>query len=384
VLRVRTSHLAVITLVLCGAHVSAQDPAPVYQTGSDKGIKFALESILRTEWTDTENVTFQSDQRQVARVKPRIEGRWAMLTLGVGGDFVYSSDQNDKIGVKEGTPGPPPIIRDNYRSRDARLDLAFLNIQPASWFKVEAGRIPMPLGVTEMIWDRELRVQGAALTLQATNVGPLSRLALTGLGLRGGHVFEDEDTDLGDEDTAMLGGGLTAVFGQPGNTQTELMAAYMKWEKLGDLVPQIRRQNTRVAGLVTDNYNVWDFKIRLHREGQVPWQLVAEHAVNTAFDEGNKGTWAALVLGSTESSRMRLEYTYASVDKDATVAAYGADDFLWVTGWEGHRVDLGIKTGERAALHGVAQTQRFKDGPVALQQEWENRFRIEVRVSAAN
>ena len=376
----RTVHLAMLSLVLA-VPAAAQDPAPVYQTGADKGFKFALESVVRTEWTEIENVTFQDDHRQMGRVKPRIEAMWSKLTIGVGGDFVYSSDDNDETGDP---PVEPPIIRDNYRSKDARLDLAFLKLEPTSWLSMQAGRFPMPIGVTEMTWDRDLRVQGAAVGLQHRGTGAISRVALTGVGLRGGHVFENEDTRLESTDTQLLMAGLTTVFGQPGNTQTEIVVAYMTWEHLDDLVPQVRRQNTRVAGLVADNYDVWDLVLRFKREGQVPWQLVGEASVNTALDDDNKGYWAALVLGSTDSSRMRLEYTYATVDKDATVAAYGTDDFLWVTGWEGHRVDAGIKTGERTSLHGIAQIQRFKDGPVAVQKIWENRYRVEIRVSASN
>ena len=68
------------------------------------------------------------------------------------------------------------------------------------------------------------------------------------------------------------------------------------------------------------------------------------------------------------------------MDKDATLAAYGADDFLWVTGWDGHRLDLGMKTGEHTSTHVVGQVQRFKDGPVAVQDEWERRLRVEIRI----
>ena len=86
-------------------------------------------------------------------------------------------------------------------------------------------------------------------------------------------------------------------------------------------------------------------------------------------------------MGSTETSRTRLEYTYAKVDRDATLAAYGADDFLWVTGWDGHRLDLGFRAGPHSALHAVGQLQRFKDSPRNFDYDvWVKRFRLELRV----
>jgi hypothetical protein len=110
-------------------------------------------------------------------------------------------------------------------------------------------------------------------------------------------------------------------------------------------------------------------------------QLVAEYCWNTAADTLNDGIWAALVLGSTESHRARLEYTYANVDRDATQGAYAADDFLWTTGWDGHRVDLGVRTGGHAALHAVGQLQRFKDSPRGFDNDvWVKRYRLELRI----
>ena len=46
---------------------------------------------------------------------------------------------------------------------------------------------------------------------------------------------------------------------------------------------------------------------------------------NTALSEGNKGLWFGLTLGELGTSPARLEYTYAKIDRDATVAAFNAD-----------------------------------------------------------
>ena len=70
-----------------------------------------------------------------------------------------------------------------------------------------------------------------------------------------------------------------------------------------------------------------------------------------------------MVLGSTATARGSLEYTYASMDKDATLAAYTTDDFIWGTGWSGHRLDLGVRISDRASSHVVGQLQKFKDSP---------------------
>jgi hypothetical protein len=97
-------------------------------------------------------------------------------------------------------------------------------------------------------------------------------------------------------------------------------------------------------------------------------------------DANNKGLWLAAVLGSTRTARGSLEYTFAQVDAEATLAAFAADDFLWETGWEGHRADIGIRLRENYALHGVLQRQRFKDAPQAVERDrWLDRYRVEIR-----
>ena len=87
--------------------------------------------------------------------------------LGVGGDFNYSSDEN--------TEPPPLLLRDNYDSRSARVDLAFARVEPVRWLRIEGGRFEMPVRLTEMIWDRDLRPQGAALTLAHRDAAGVDR-----------------------------------------------------------------------------------------------------------------------------------------------------------------------------------------------------------------
>jgi len=90
----------------------------------------------------------------------------------------------------------------------------------------------------------------------------------------------------------------------------------------------------------------------------------------------------AAVLGNVGVSRASLAYTYASVDKDATVAAFNTDDFFWGTGWEGHRLDLATGTVKSSSIHGIAQRQRFKDSPdPVLAEQWVTRYRLEWRTT---
>jgi hypothetical protein len=199
------------------------------------------------------------------------------------------------------------------------------------------------------------------------------------LGAKGSHVFDDSET-------GMLIASLGADLKTGEKSRFELLGSYVAFFDADELEPILRRQNLRVAGAPAPaplalDYRVVDLIARLRTTGNVPGMLVAEYCWNTEADELNKGIWAALVLGSTETAPARLEYTYASVDRDATLGAYATDDFLWATGWDGHRVDLGFRSGAHASVHAIGQLQRFKDSARGFDNDvWVKRYRIEVRV----
>lgn len=369
----RSLLLAVLAAALPPS-AAAQDPDPVYQQGKQYSVEVKLDGVLRQEWTDP--IPLIETDRALGRMRPRVEIGVDRLLFGVGGDFVYGSEKNTEFAPVM------PLLRDNYDSRDARLDLAFVRAQ-AGGARFHLGRFPMPVRLTEMIWDRDLRPQGAALALEAVDRGPFKRLSITGLGARGSHVFPAGGAfDLSDRETLWIASA-SALAGLGGRATLELLGSYVTWSDLEHVDPRLRRQNTRASagGPLGREYDVVDLVARFNREGRVEVQLVADYCWNTAVDTNNKGLWLAAVLGSTRTARASLEYTFAKMDPDATLAAFAADDFLWETGWEGHRADLGVRLREHYALHGVAQRQRFKDAPqVAERDRWLDRYRVELRV----
>lgn len=353
------TRVAVAVTLLAASSAAAQDP--VFQ--SPKRLTFQGEGLLRQEWTrDLQGV---DSDRFRARALPGLRLSLGPVVLGASGDFQWSTDENVVAGQ--------PLIRDNYDSRDARVDLAFARLETGP-LDLAGGRFEMPIAFTEMIWDRDLRPQGGALTLALRDRGSLRRLALTGLGARGSHVFDDDDT-------TMLSAALDARFALGDAWRLELLGAFVTWLDPEKLEAKIRRQNTRVAGAIVRDYDVVDAVVRFRRDGPVPVQIVADGCLNAAVDDRNRGLWLSLVLGSTQSARVRGEYVYAFVDPDATLAAYATDDFVWSTGWEGHKADLGLALGRHVALHGVGQLQRFKDSPRPEEREdWVKRFRVELRL----
>ncbi len=362
---------AALACLALATSAAAQDE--VYQPDKKYSFRLVGDALAREEWTwdiFVSPTATRKEDRWRLQARPRLEVGLGKLVLGVGGDFNYSKDENTKLAA-----GAPQLYRDNYSSRDARVDLAFASLKPASWLQVQGGRFVMPIAFTEMIWDRDLRTQGGALTLAMRDRGPVRRLGVTGLWSRGSHVFDDGSTTL-----FTTGADLDLRLGE--NTSLEVLAAWMDWSRITTMDPRIRRQNTRVGGQFVFDYEVLDFVARLRLGGTVPVQLVGDFCLNTKVDEKRQGIWLAAVLGSLRTTVVRGEYVYADVENDATLGAYGADDFLWTTGWKGHRLDLGGRLTDNASLHLVGQLQQFYRSPRPAERDlWVKRVRAELRFS---
>lgn len=337
--------------------------------------------LARQEWT--ENIFSKPDpvpgQRRRFQLRPRMELESGSLRILVGADLNYSSDKN--VAPKDEAV-PLRLIRDNYDSRGIRLDLLALGVTLGGNLKVDVGRMPMNLRTTEMIWDRDLRAQGVAVAWGLVSQGSGQEVVrLAGVYSRGGHVFRDTRAATGSstgEGVTLKGGSLDIGIGT--KIRGEVTASYLRFDKTEFLEPMIRRQNTRrTGGVLGAEFGVVDLVGRFRWDARVPVQAVFNYAINHKATSQKNGLWATAVLGSLKDSRARVEYTFARVDRDVTVAAYAGDDFFWGTGWLGHRVDLGIAQTPQTSYHVVGQLQRFKDGPLAERQNTVQRLRVEAR-----
>ena len=362
---------AAALLLLASVPALGQTAQAIYQ--KEKPYALIVDGMYRQEWTKDLTCTSVDDReieescnRNRFQLRPRLELGTGAFKFGVGGDFSHSNQDNTVPGVGLTRVG---LIRDNYRSKDARLDLAFLRVE-TDWFGLQGGRFLMPIGLTEMIWDADLRLQGGEVTL-GVPFGDAGRFSITGVHARGSHVFEDDETKMW-----MASGVIdTGSF--------ELIGSFIRFEGLDGLDPRLRRQNSRRldGSFRLERYDVLDFVLRLRKEGQVTTELVADFSWNLEADDDNRGTWLSLNLGDLVTTRGRLGYTYANIDQDATLGAYNTDDFIWATGWEGHRAEVDVKGGTYSSVAGVAQWQRFKIAPDAtVSEKWIKRYRLELRV----
>jgi hypothetical protein len=367
--RSRVPLLLALTLVSV-APALAQDAATAQ---TSRYGNFHIDMIGREEWTRDIPVKdgTVNESRWSIQARPRYEVTLSVFDLGVGAAVNYSQDRNYEA-PKAGTELPEgstlTIIRDNYRSRDLRLDLAYLRLRlgPVS---AQGGRFLMPLPLTDMVWDHDLRPQGGAASLTLGGQSSSKQFAVTGIYATGSHVFADK--------SVMYGGGAQLTFATGKSSGLQLAGSYLLFDKLDELDPVLDRQNSILGGHFLHDYRVADAVVRFSTPGQMT--LVADYCWNTTLSSDNRGLWLAATLGAVATTAAQIDYTYARIEKDATVAAFNGDDFYWGTGWEGHRFEIGRATAKNSSAHAIAQWQRPLGDSAS--HDWVLRWRLEWRSS---
>ena len=244
----------------------------------------------------------------------------------------------------------------------------------SAWLRLHAGRFAMPVRLTEMIWDRDLRPQGAAVTLQATDRGPFKRLAahrprrarqprvprrraplISPTARRCGSRPPPPLAGVGERATVELLG-VVRDLRRPRVRRSAPAPPEHPRVARRPAGPRLRRGGPRRA-----------LQPRGARGGPARGRLLLEHGRGrrTTRGCGWPRCWARRARRPRPSSTRTRRWI-----PDATLAAFAADDFLWETGWEGHRADLGIRL-PRALRPARAwpSCQRFKDAPQPAERD---------------
>ncbi|MBN2371332.1 MAG: putative porin [Vicinamibacteria bacterium] len=365
----KTTYCLVLSALLVTSSASGQ----TYQRQSEP-YAFTVDTLARYEWNEEAPDEYVEARRWLLRLRPKIELGGPSLALGIGAEFNHGSDKNTEL-----PDDAPRLLRDNYDSRAGRLDLAYIRIRPMTWIEIQGGRFPMPGELTEMVWDPDLRPQGAAISVsQSDGSGTWSRTGLTLLWARGSHALDHKHGDLLLASARL--GMHPGPYTQRQRTELGLAGTFLQFSRLEDLDQRLYRQNSLQNGKLESRYRVIDVSGALKSSADVPLSLSVDYCWNIEAEEKNRGLWLSFTLGDLGLSLARFNYAYARVDRDAVLAAYATDDFLWGTGWDGHRGEVAARIGPRTSLHLIGQLQRFKDAPDLEERDrWSKRVRLEMR-----
>jgi hypothetical protein len=203
---------------------------------------------------------------------------------------------------------------------------------------VELGKARLPLELTPMLWDDDLRPLGASLRL-AGSVGDFSHWSL----VAGRFEPDPLDTDGARFDAIQLGWEMPAF----GESTVGARLAYLDWSGLNHYAATLGRGNTLVPRPLryVFDYRLLDAQLFLRsRMGAKSLEARLDRVRNLDATVNDTGTRASLVYGDRfdpDQPGWEFGWSWQRIERDAVVAAVTADDWWFHTAARGHMPWIG-------------------------------------------
>lgn len=274
-------------------------------------------------------------ERQDARA--RLGGTWAaMPTLDFGAaiELAAGSDANRDNRINN----------DNERSDSANLDQLFLRWRAGEHTTLLAGKAPLPLELSPLTWDRDLRPAGVSID-HGFALNDFDRLQLTAGWFAGQHLYGD-DSRIGAVQLAWR-------WHEGAPTRAAVIVSWLDFSGLGELTRQgLSRTNRKLGPTLLSDYRLLDLQLVGRTEfGTWPVELRLDYVHNTGADDANKGGRGSLVVGDRwQPHGWEFGFAYQRVQRDAVMAAFNEDDWWFHSFTRGGMPWIGYGIAERWSL----------------------------------
>jgi hypothetical protein len=314
--------VAVLLFALAAPALAAEDGAGAWSWYGD--LKLRIDHV--------QDLSGRDDlERNKGRLRFGTRRMFGDLEFGVALEAAIGSDDNRDNRRNN----------DNERSDAANLDELYVRWSPADDTSVLVGRSALPLSLTAMLWDSDLRPIGASVS-HSIATGDFDRLALTAGYFAGTHLYEDDSRI-----TAIQAGWFLREGTDFGG---DIQLAWLDFDDLEQLTVQgLARTNRRVSGVLLSEYQIVDLQAGLHTTlNKWPLNLRVDVARNTGADDLNEAGRFSAALGDKLQPR-GWEYGYAvqRIQRDAAMAAFNEDDWWFHSFTRGHMAWVGYGIDER-------------------------------------
>lgn len=274
--------------------------------------------------------------------RPDFDRTRARARLGLNALFGSAWEFTGSIRIAQGTDDNRDNRRnnDNERSDNFGIDQVMLRWRASEDASLQFGKAPLPLDLSAMLWDPDLRPIGVAWD-QGFAVGELNRLHLTAGYFAGDHLYGDESR-IGAVQLAL---GLHE--GAP--TRGRISLGFIDFSDLDELTRQgLARTNTVVAGALVNDYRLLDLQLAAHTElGSWPIDLRLDLVRNLDADAKRDGTRISLSAGDIrQPGGVVVGLALHRIQRDAVMAAFNSDDWWFHSNMHGQRGWVGYGFNE--------------------------------------
>lgn len=245
------------------------------------------------------------------------------------------------IRIAQGTDSNDDNRRnnDNERSDSIGLDRLFVRWRPSETTSMTLGKTPLPLELSPMVWDADLRPAGVVVD-HSIALDAFDRLQFVGGYFAGQQLYGD---------TSRIGAAQVAWRWHEGAPlRFAAIASYLDFSDLDELTREgLARTNSVAGGQLVNDYRLLDLQLVGRVEaGGWPFEGRIDYVNNLGADDANEGVRASLVAGDrTKPRAFEFGAAFQRIQRDAVMAAFNSDDWWFhsaVRGemlWVGYGID---------------------------------------------
>jgi hypothetical protein len=283
-------------------------------------------SMFGDLWAGYDHVSgLPNNRTDLERVRGRLrfgaawtpDARWEIvgaLKLAQGSDANHDNRRNN----------------DNERSDAIGLDRLLVRLRAGENTQLQLGKMPLPLELSPMLWDDDLRPAGFAAE-QSFSVGEFDRLQLIGGWFAGQHLYGDQ--------SRIAAAQLAWRWHEGAPTRVGVLLTYLDFSDLDELTRQgLARTNSIANGRLSHDYRLLDLQL-VGRTGPAHWPIEArvDMVRNLGADRERDGMRASVSVGDRHQARgWEFGWAWQRIQRDAVMAAFNADDWWFHSAARGH------------------------------------------------
>ncbi len=296
----------------------------------------------------------------------RTRGR---LRFGLNGVFASNWEFAAIARIAQGSDDNRDNRRnnDNERSDSFGVDQVLLRWHASELASLQFGKAPLPLDLSPMLWDPDLRPLGIAYE-HSFALGDLDRLHLVAGYFAGQHLYGDESR-IGTAQIAWRW-----RDGAPTNGSVSL--SWLDFSNLGELSRQgLGRTNAQAGGNYLSDYRLLDLQLGAHTElGNWPVDLHLDLVRNVGASFARDGARLSVSAGDhRQPGGFEFGIAIERIQREAVLAAFGSDDWWFHSNMRGQLawIAYGIDRTWSARLSGFRERRDGLD-------EHTHRLRLDV------
>lgn len=361
------------TLLACAVSARADDLDLDAEPALD-AVAWSGDLLVRQDWLDNGNGSAGDLARLITRLRYgptwQIDDAWSLA----------GALRVDAAGV-----GNANVVRDhdNQRPRDLALDALHLDYVSPGGHRFEAGKDALPLNLSRMVWDSDLRPAGLSYGYRG-KLGEDTALNLAAGAFLGQHLSGDQSRL-----SAFQAG---VRFDEHGSLQPELILSYLHFTDLDPLARAgLGRGNPLNLKLLPcstppctatqplsyqDRYELADLQFALHVAGETPFRLLldAEKNLGAVAGADHAGRMELALGDSTAAGGSEFGIALERMQRSAVLAAFNEDDWWFHAGSHGTMLWYGYGWSERLRL----RAGLFREQPDASPNHW-NRLLLDLQ-----